>query len=238
MKIAYTAFSNEEHYINNLELLKSAWNRVGYEFQYSLLLMPNEKKPSNLPIAPYSVETLFEVEDKKSLKFLAYVQSARFRLASRFKCDDIVLVTDADILPISISHFQCTDGFDGVLHLNANAYYTHLGFRYPACYYVMSSRDWYKYLNPDKLEFNDWLYKSVLPIEYGVDEYVVFNSLRKVPIVKRLINKDERVHINNYKKILETRDLRSQVKDFHFHYFADSNQIKEIYNKLIGDINV
>ena len=203
-----------------------------YDFQYGDLV-----KEMELPAEP-EVEIEPEgvigtnIPQENSLEMKISAQSIRFKLAGDFD-SNLVLVTDADIVPISKSHFYCPDNFDGILHLNANEYYSLGGMRYPACYYVMNSTKWRSLCNPCGLEFGEWIRFNVRPLRYGVDELIAAKALSKCPIIKRYISKTERVDIDNYKKL----DKLSEIKDFHFHYFNESEVIN-VYNKILEKVNV
>ena len=230
MKIALTTITNLPRFTYNLKLLKESWKSMGYEFKYFLILYKDERVPK-LEVEPEGVITT-NINKEQTLEMKISAQSIRFKLAGDFG-NDLVLVTDADIIPISKSHFYCPDNFDGVLHLNATEYYSLGGMRYPACYYVINSSKWKSSCNPSGLEFDEWIRFNVRPLRYGIDELIAAKALSKCPIIKRYISKTERVNIDNYKNL----DKLSEIKDFHFHYFNE-REVLNVYNKILEKVNV
>lgn len=233
MKRVVTTVTNNDRYLYNLKLVESAWEEVGYKFEPFLVINEDEEFPElDYDFGPNKVRLYANCSDIKD--FISCVQSLRFFYAGSrlFDPNDFVLITDADIIPISKSHFSVNDNFDGIIHLNANAYYYANGMRYPACYYGMRSKDWASKINPNKLNVHDWCKKNVMPNFFisGIDEKIVYDSISGCPMIRRVISKDQRIDVFNYKNINKLKQT-NEIIDFHFHYI-EPKLVEDIYKSI------
>jgi len=233
MKADYVIISSDDNplYKDFYPIVAQRWKDLGYKTYYL-----NITDNTSIDCNEYGV-----VHKIKKVEFIpTSFQSQVIRLFSSNFINGNLLMSDIDMLPISKDYFN---KYDNELENNNIILYSGQPYGvnpyYPMCYVLGHSTTLKKYLNIDKISFEEYckVLSEKIGIKWNTDEHFMYESLQPYKQFLRIKQRDFTRRINRPDWIYDTEKL-SQGFYIDSHMLRPYSMYKDKIDKLISDIKI